>query len=115
MIFVEVLHTIAGVEITDTTAWGWIFLAFLVLGFVCIGTWLEAPLGNGDGFGKFGLTMLVIAIVIVIFAPFKEPTGQFEPTRHEVIVTDPNFVIDATKYKVIKTEGKIITIEEVKK
>jgi uncharacterized membrane protein len=109
----EILNTIQGAEITELTTLGvnmsLMFLIGLILyiGGLAIGEHVLAVIG-------LPMLLIVFFVAIVFNVPLSHGTGKYNPTKYEVRITDPNYVIDAQKYRVIDKRGQIITLEEVK-
>jgi hypothetical protein len=107
----EVLNTIQGTPVISLNAFGWVVVVFLFIGVLCLwgGMQEEAP-----GPALFGFVLTVITICTLVWGPTSSPTGKVTPTKYEVKLTDPNYVIDATKYQVVEKRGEIYVLEDVK-
>jgi hypothetical protein len=107
----EILNTIPGAAVTDISDWGVLAIVLFILTVVLIGLGAVAEL---SGIAFAGLVALWLAVMVVIIAPLNTPTGKFQAKQYEVIIKDPNYVIDATKYTVVEKRGKIMILEEIK-
>lgn len=94
----EILNTIEAEFSIGLVVLGVLLIIIAVL--LLLGAILESV---WDG-GAFGILLLVFAILLLVH--------NGHGTRHEVIIADPDYVIDATKYEIIDQRGDIIVIEE---
>lgn len=114
----QILNEIAGVAImTDAS----ILPLYFILLFAGIITLFAGISKAGTG-RSFGLAVIMIVVggaltfsmlLTTLFTP-DVPTGEYTPTRYEVVLTDENYIIDASKYRIIEKRGEIILLEEVK-
>lgn len=106
----DILNTIQGVAITAIPDYFFIFIITIVVGAVLFFGGMST---NSVATSVVGLFIAVISLVFA-FSTDDKPTGEYTPTQHEVILTDENYIIDATKYNVVEKRGKIVVIEEIK-
>lgn len=103
----EVLNTITGEVGREITGWGIVVLLAIFAGFLIM------IAGSNEREMFFGLILILVAILLgAIFGMNKDSDAK--PTRYEVKINDPNYVIDATKYRYIEKRGEIVILEEVK-
>lgn len=104
----HVLNTIHGDPTFYSTWYGWVAVALFIIGLVTCGVSVE---GGSPKFLIAGAVIFIVSMILLFTVPLKLPTGQHEPDKLEVKITDPHYVIDATKYKVLSKRGEIVTLE----
>lgn len=107
----QILNTIPGAEIVNVS--GWLFVMPVILA-VSIGLLLASAEKQSGTLATVSGAILLISIIILSTVNFHIHTGKYNPTKYEVNITDKNYIIDATKYKIVDKRGEIIILEEVK-
>ncbi|QWU14204.1 hypothetical protein SAMN04487895_101493 [Paenibacillus sophorae] len=81
-----------------------------IIGFIVCLVFLIGSLVNKKGsVSILCFLLLVICSTAIRFTVYEDNSYTKE---YKIILKDPNYVIDATKYTVIRQEGRIITIRE---
>jgi hypothetical protein len=119
MIKMEILNTISIDAVFSPTMAKTGAIYFGILAFAMAIAWALAKKEHKRPFAFAALTPVLFVMCIVSFCVGFFHSGftyESVPAKkiHEVQITDPNYVIDAQKYKIIEKRGNILVIEDIK-